>query len=201
MKALSRIALVIALVCATLGYLFFRESSSPCSSNFGRDSVKLFSPDRAYVVENIVRPVEAGNRLFLRKATDSKGVLLSIYLRSVDVLWAEDSKAFALNDWGGSNFADAYLYRCDRGRFDLKPLDLREALLSSGLDAESNRLISNDDHNYVFVEKWEDANRLVVRATGHFYEAPDSVEYTRIFRYHLNSGSFECLSRSAEETL
>lgn len=201
MKVLSTIALVIALVCATLGYLSFRGSVAPSSCNFGRDSIKQYSPDRAFVVENTVRPIEAGNGLFLRKTSDSKGVLLCVYQRSVDVLWSKNSKAFVINDWGGSNFADAHLYRQAGRRFSLKPLDLREALIGSDIDAESEKLISNDDHNYVFVEKWESPDILIVRATGHFYEAPINVEYTRRYRFFLKSDRFECLSRSAKESL
>ncbi|WP_333642339.1 hypothetical protein [Mesotoga prima] len=192
---------MIALVSALLGFLFLRDSISPTYCNFSREAVKLYSPDRAFVVENIVRPIETGNRLFLRNAIDSKGILICVYLRSVDVLWSKDSKAFAVNDWGGSNFAEAYLYRKAGEHFALSPLNIRDALLSSDLDAEANKLISNDDHNYVFIEKWDGSDRLIVRATGHFYEAPNNVEYTYRYRFFLRTGRFERLSRSTEESL
>lgn len=178
------------------------------SLNFSRTVLQLPSPDKAHLIYNSIAAANKGNDLLYVETPDelllasasSKGgrITLLKYHRNVDVFWAPDSKSFVLNDWRDSGFSDAYLYKLGRGN---KRISLRQSLLASGIPIEFRALVGNNDHSYVFVDKWDRPDQMAVKASGHYFSENKTVAYTLYYLWNMKDNKWKLLKREFSESL
>jgi len=187
---------------------FMSSAIAKAALNFSRNPLQLYSPDRAYLIQNEVHSsnknskllyVEKPDQLFLRKSSDSNRKTICEYHRNVDVFWAPDSNSFILNNWKTSSSGDAYLFRLDALK---KPVSLRDLLRSSGIATEDKELISNKDHSYVFADQWQGTGSLLVKASGHCSEQSKPVlSYTLYYLWDVKANNWKLMRRDLSENL
>lgn len=114
------------------------------------------------------------------------------YSRSVDILWAPDSSAFALTNWAGSNVASVYLYSV---RDVTHPIDLGGKLWSALKTKSDKSSIAKSDHVYMFASKWKSATELEVKEAGH----GPGVAFTFYYSWDLRKNSCKFIKRLSEE--
>ena len=179
------------------------------SLNFSRSPLELRSPNGIYEIHNTVHPanfnnqmlyVEQPDTLVLRKVKDGSNDLLTLkYHRNVDVLWASDSRSFVVNKWDTNSHCDAVLYQLNNLR---KPISIGRKLLSSGISAEEKKALTNADHSYIFVDKWDGADSVVVKASGHYFPSgKPTVSYTFYYRWTISSNSWKLINKESVENL
>jgi hypothetical protein len=92
----------------------FAHSQSLYAKFPGKPSA-LPSPDGRYVLRNVDSPKGPGpyHTIYLEDRHTGKKRKVYEYERSASVVWAPDSRRFAVNDYLGSNVSEAYIYSVD----------------------------------------------------------------------------------------
>jgi len=210
--------LLTLLLLAAVSFILFSVLSALALTPAGAaaDRVVTFpgkvparSPNRLYAVESVEERVSyqayPKHLLYFVALHQKKKVPLKLcstganfYERSVDVLWAPDSNAFVVNDWYGSNVADAYLYFVN----DLAhPIDIGAQLKRAVKDKEDQISIENTKavHTYVVASKWIDATKVAVRIAGDYTSSPNFKrelrEFTIYFLWNSRTNSSERIKR------
>lgn len=176
--------------------------------NFSRSRQQLPSPDRLYVIHNLVASENRGSDLLYvatpdellitSKAGERKRTKLLNYHRNVDVFWAPDSKAFVVNDWKNNSCCDAVLYKVGSLQ---KPISLKQNLIASGISADERARIFNKDHSYLFVDRWDKPTEVVVKASGHYFLRNKTVSYTFLYLWDLQLNKWKLLKKDSTENL
>lgn len=208
MTELSQKVLFVFLLTFSIGNVCCPCYAAGNSLNFSRAVLQLPSPDKAHLIYNSIAAankgtdllyVETPDELLLASASSKSGrVVLLKYHRNVDVFWAPDSKSFVLNDWRDSGFSDAYLYKMGSVN---KRISLRQSLLASGIPAEFKALVSNKDHSYFFVDKWDRPDEMAVKASGHYFADNKTVAYTLYYLWKMKTNKWKLLKRESSENL
>ncbi|HVP63317.1 MAG TPA: hypothetical protein VMT82_00390 [candidate division Zixibacteria bacterium] len=100
-------------------------------------------------------------RIWLKDQETGERRLLLEFSRDVRIGWAPKGNYFFLNENASSSDAEAYVY--------IPTEDRRLDLINWIDDAfPRDRRFEHDSHHYVNVIRWNDANTVVVRRTGHF---------------------------------
>ncbi len=137
------------------------------------------SPNDLYAIQEVERPVpERGypeHLLFLSSKGKKEPLKIlstgtNSYERFVEVLWSPNSQMFVVNDWFGSDIANAYLYRVD----DLAhPVDIAQSIAQSSSNKLDRDSIANGVHIYQFVSKWIDPYTVEIRIVGDYTSKPN----------------------------
>jgi len=102
------------------------------------------------------------------------------FTRHVDVFWSPDGNAFAVTDWGGSDYSDAVIYLPEEIN---KPINLKDALKKTfgGLPE-----IERNHHVYFEVLDWATPEILTFKVHGYGDFNPDGFE--KVFDFNLKDG-------------
>lgn len=199
-------ALLLTIFICEISFPGYAAAGS--SLNFSRASLRLPSPDKANLIySSVAAPnkgtdllyVDVPDELLLSRASSKSGSITVLkYHRNVDVFWAPDSKSFVLNDWRDSGFSDAYLYKLGSVK---QRISLRQSLLASGIPVEERALVVNNDHSYVFVDKWDRPDEIAVKASGHYFSENKTVAYTLHYLWNMKSNKWKLLKKEPSENL
>jgi hypothetical protein len=124
---------------------------------------ELASPDGRWVLQNVDRDQEPHHSIFLKDKTTGKTRKICDYGRSASVIWSPDSRHFALNDYAGSNYAEASIITVDETRPTIK---LQDVIL------DKYGAATDWGHEYFGTVRWLDAQRVVIHDWGHKDEPP-----------------------------
>lgn len=158
-----------------------------CSSLGARQSVQTFpggrssskSPNGRYVIRNIdYDDSSPAHRLLLEDRSKKTSNQLFSYDRSVDILWSPSGSGLILNDYGGSNFTDAYIIFLDDSRRRVKVTEELRTMYPG-----SARIFSND-HLYIEGVAWLDEKTIRIKVSG--YGGVDRKGYEAFFTYTLD---------------
>ena len=146
---------------------------APVAAHFPGPQNKSESPNHAYSIENVDKDEAPHHSLiFVSHGETSRQKILD-YQRHVDVIWAQHSGYFLVNDYVGSNEATCKLFTVP----SLRNIDLVDLIKAH--DATS---LPDLDHLYVTCGRWR--NDVVdVRLHGWGGAAADGVER----EYSLNA--------------
>ncbi len=99
--------------------------------------------------------------------------------RHVDVFWSPDGNAFAITDWGGSNYSEAFIYFPT----ELKAaIDLQDVIKNTfGIVPE----IAQNDHVYFEVLGWITPDKLKFKVHG--YGDFNRHGFTKRYEYNLKN--------------
>jgi hypothetical protein len=149
--------------CEKLNLLTLLLLSTACysqmnSARFPGPRSELPSPDGRYELINTNSDREPHHTLFLKEKRTGELRKITDYERSVGVVWAPDSRHFAVNDYAGSNVTDTYI--------------VATAGIAARIDVqdEINKKVKHligGDHEYFGVARWLDARRVIVHHWGH----------------------------------
>ena len=112
----SRMNLLIFVLLSTFSYTQTNYARFP-----GKRS-ELPSPDGHYVLVNVDSDREPYHSIILKEKSTSTMRKISDYGRSATVVWAPDSRHFALNDYAGSDFTNTHIIAVDESvpRIDIQ---------------------------------------------------------------------------------
>lgn len=131
---------------------------------------KLASPNKRYVLVNIDSETQPYHRLVLRDLASGKEQLLRTYARHISVAWSPSGESFFVNDYGGSDFSDCYLYSPAN---EDKPMSIKEALKEQfGGDGH----LWKNHHVYIECRRWLNATEVLVRIKGYGDVDPSGFE-------------------------
>jgi hypothetical protein len=103
--------------------------------------------------------------------------LLLTFPRGASVLWDSFGTAFAVTDWGGSDFSTVRVFFADRAR---RPVDVNEELRRTVGLAPA---LTGNHHVYVEAVKWQTRQTLRFRVRGYGDRDPNGFE--QLFDYSL----------------
>src|SRR5271155_4604017 len=133
------------------------------------------SPDGRYVIVGVDSDSEPYHTVFLEDDVLKSRRKLFNYNRSIAVLWAEDSKSFALSDYVGSNVSQCSVISVDKHTRPIQVIDLILAALSEEAREQLKKQLSND-HVYVEAFGWTGPTDLTVKISGHGDANPSGFE-------------------------
>ena len=137
------------------------------------------SPDKRYVIES-QQPTSAlpQHVLLLQDTTTNATKELLRFNRHVEVLWAPNSRAIAINDFTGSDSATCWIVRIEGDRLQSEDLGARlEA--TPGFNAR----IHGNHHVYIHAVAW--ADQTVVRVSVDGYGEMDPRGFADLYEYTL----------------
>jgi hypothetical protein len=132
--------------------------------------------------------VEPYHALYMRDEQRKTEEKLLAYNRHVTALWSPDGKGLAINDYGGSDYSNCFVFSFDG---EHKKVDIRQEL--EQLLAASDSIFDNH-HVYVECAAWLTGHELKVKVSGHGDVSPKG--FTRLYRYSIDGG-IASLKRSA----
>lgn len=149
---------------------------------FPGNLILLPSPDGNFLIRNIDGPGPLNHQLILEEKKTGVKRQVYDYQRSVAVMWAPDSRHFAVNDYESSNIGEAYIFgvRDSDAKIDLK----------SALDKLEIYHRVEWDHGYVGVAKWLDGRRAVIHFWGHGGDLGRT--FCQCYVYSLNGSATPC---------
>jgi len=162
----------------TIVFCFVLRATQPVQSfPGGRTTSK--SPNGRYLIRNIdFDGSSPAHRLLLEDRSNKTSIQLFSYDRSVDILWSPSGSKLILNDYGGSDFTDAYVILLDDSSRRIKVTEeLRTKYPSSA------RIFSND-HLYLAGVAWIDEKTIRIKVSG--YGGVDPKGYEAFFTYTLD---------------
>jgi hypothetical protein len=124
--------------------------------SFPENQRVLISPNKEYSIYNTDSDRELIHSLYMENRTSGIRERVLDYGRHVDVMWAENSDAFFVNDYSGSSEASCLVFSTD----GLKRLDIKDLLAVLG-----EKDILQSDHLYVTCKKWVKAE-IVIAVSG-----------------------------------
>jgi hypothetical protein len=150
--------------CFIIGYL---ACTPVCVAHPQNASDAKTSPDGRYSVITENKTIKAHDyperRLFLTDNKNKTRIPLklaegdNLISRDVDIRWSPKSDSLIINDWFGSNVANAYLYRTTDPQH---PLDIQDRLKQlRNLKPEIHEYL----HVYVFATDWKNESIVKVR--------------------------------------
>jgi|HubBroStandDraft_6_1064221.scaffolds.fasta_scaffold04242_7 hypothetical protein len=162
----------------TIAFCFvLRATQSRQSFPGGRTTSK--SPNGRYVIRNIDYDGSTpAHRLLLEDRSKKTSIQFFSYDRGVDLLWSPNGSRLILNDHGGSDFTDAYVFLLDDSSRRIK---VTEELRTKYPD--SARIFSND-HLYIEGVSWIDEETIRIKVSG--YGGVDPKGYEAFFIYTLD---------------
>jgi len=169
----------------TVSFASAQESLPELSLPYG-PITRLASPDGSHILYGV--PYQSGlndgPQLWIEDTrTRQRQMLLNIG-GTLSAVWASDGKAFSVQDNWASDSARAYIYDAET----LQRLDLGGGILSA--DPGAKRFA--DGHAYFDLDRWQDAQHVIVHFHGHTDRAP---VLCFDFRYRVSrAGSVEKLS-------
>ena len=128
------------------------------SAVFPGSRTHLLSPDKHFELINVDNDKEPYHSVSLKDRKTGERRRVYQYERSAAVLWAPDSKHFAVNDHAGSDFTNTYIIAIDQ---DAPRVDVQEQIRQLVDD------LGGGDHEYYGVSRWLDSRTVVVRHWGH----------------------------------
>lgn len=155
---------------------------------------ELVSPDGRYVLLNVNNDHEPHHSIFLKDKSSGTQTKMYEYDRSATVLWAPDGKHFALNDYGGSDFAETYIIALDGSRIDVSKH------ISDYVPAKPSHRNFSWDHAYFAVSRWIDSRRAIVNFWGHGAD-PRPNSGCVCYVYSLDNGVKECVKQPRSSDL
>lgn len=182
------------------GFISITPSFAANNAEFPGKPPILKSPDGAYAIVNKdIMNREPNHELYFEQAQKACAKKTKKkfyeYIRSVEVLWAPDSKRFVVNDLVGSNMAFPMLFSVDNLK---EPIDLSELLTNNVKDKKDKASLTKNDHVYCRCVRWITAKRIEVCVTGH--GDVDQSGFTLFYEHDLGRG-FKKLKRTREEKL
>jgi hypothetical protein len=118
------------------------------------------SPNGRYDVLGVERSAWPDpHRLLLKDRASGSASEIYTFDRCVDVLWAADSRHFAVTDWAGS--AESLVVVFETG----PPVHSAQILIPPSIERDLERAASH--HVYVTVEKWLSNERLLLEVYGY----------------------------------
>ncbi len=176
--------------------------SASNNASFPGAPSKLVSPNGEFTIVNkdTQRDGEPCHLLYLhraknaskKKAADQK---IYEYGRSVEVVWAPDSKHFVVNDMMGSNIAVPLLFSVNNLQ---NPIDLSEQLTDFVKDKQDKKSLTKNDHLYFRCIKWKKPGRIEIAVAGH--GDSDQSGFTLVYEHDLGGG-FKKIKRVPQEKL
>jgi hypothetical protein len=109
------------------------------------------------------------------------------YGRSASVVWAPDSRHFAVNDYAGSNVADAYIVDVNE---KVPRIDVTEEIVRHDSDLSQRVKLVGWDHDYFGVSRWLDERRVVVHHWGHGGSQPTA--FCVCYIYTVSGSAEKC---------
>lgn len=167
--------LLIFVLLSTLSYAQTNYARFP-----GKRS-ELSSPDGHYVLVNVDSDREPYHSIILKEKSTSTMRKISDYGRSATVVWAPDSRHFALNDYAGSDFTSTHIIAVDES---VPRIDLQKELLAHV------RRLAGGDHEYFGVVRWLDNRHVIVNHWSHGESQPRA--FCECYVYTLNGSVGKC---------
>ncbi|HVP44406.1 MAG TPA: hypothetical protein VMS96_13315 [Terriglobales bacterium] len=118
----------------------------------------MLSPDKRFELINVDSDKEPHHSIFLKERKTGQSRKVYEYGRSAAVLWAPDSKHFALNDHAGSDFTNTYVVAVDEST---PRIDVQEEI------QHFVKGLAGGHHEYFGVARWLDNRTVVVHHWGH----------------------------------
>jgi len=175
--------LVVALVLFSAVASFGQSARS-----FPGKKSELISPDGRWMLQNVDRDQEPYHSILLKDNTSGKRRKVCDYGRSVRVIWAPDSRRFALNDYAGSNFTKTTIVSVDE---TVPTIDVQAAILHSNVSQSESVTLVGSGHDYFGVTRWLDKHRAVVHHWGHS-DVPPLRAFCECYLYTLDGSVEKC---------
>jgi hypothetical protein len=174
-------------VAALLSFLLGLSAlcAAQTSARFLGPPANLSPPDGRYIL--LSTDDLAHHAVFLKDTRTGRVRKVYQYERSAAVLWSPDSRHFAVDDFEGSNIAEAYIFSTDEPTLKI---DLQDHLLRQG------GLRPSGGHDYFGVSRWLDPSRVVVHYWGHSDDPPASA-FCECYVFNLNGAIKKCAQQSA----
>jgi hypothetical protein len=184
--------LVVSLVLSSAVASFAQSERS-----FPGKKSELISRDGRWMLQNVDRDQEPYHSILLKDNTSGKSRKVCDYSRSVRVLWAPDSRHFALNDYAGSNFTETTIVSVDE---TAPTIDVQAAILHSNGGLRESVTLVRSGHDYFGVTRWLDKHRAVVHHWGHS-DVPPLRAFCECYVYTLDGSVEKCAHhvKEAEE--
>jgi hypothetical protein len=177
---LAKAVLVAFALVTTIGY------SQASIAKFPGKISKVISPDGRYILRNVDNLKEPYHSIFLEdKKTGAKRKVYD-YGRSVAIVWAPNSKLFAINDYAGSNLADTYILSVEQ---PIPTIDVQKEITRKVSSFQQHKW----DHDYFGVSRWIDDRRVSVYFWGH--GGSPSTEFCECYVYTLNGSVQKCVKQ------
>jgi hypothetical protein len=144
------------------------------------------SPDGLYIIRNSDSMTE--NPAHTLTLVESKGgsvVKVYQYRRSADVLWSPDSDAFVINDYEGSDSTRPVLYKVPWTGTKTGILEELTAFLRS---RHEEKLVFNNDHIYLTVQRWINRHELLCRLEAYGAASPHGSGFKGYYVYGIGDG-------------
>jgi len=155
-------------------------SFSQTSRRFPGKKSELTSPDGRWVLQDVHRDQGPNHSIFLKDRTSGKTRKICDYERGVGLVWSPDSRRFALNDYGGSDYTETNIFSIDDA---VSKIDVQKEI------QDKSDVKLGGDHEYFGVAYWVDKRRVVVHHWG--YGNGDPV-YCECYVYTLNGSVRRC---------
>jgi len=170
---MAKASLLVVVLLSSISYSQTNPARFP-----GRRS-DVFSPDRRYVLRNVNNSQEPYHSIFLSDKRTGKKRKVYDYGRGAAVVWAPDSRRFAVNDYAGSDFTNTYIFAADEMA---RPIDVQKEIYD-----EADDLVGGH-HEYFGVARWLDNQRVIVHHWGH----GDEGMFCQCYIYTLNGPVQKC---------
>ena len=138
------------------------------------------SPDGRYSIVCKEASATEAHRLVLKNRASGTSSLIHSFNRHVSVLWAPDSRHFAITDWVGSDGSNVVVMA---GAAPSTPIVLNPARIRAGGSIQ----LAEDHHLYVEASRWLSGQELLLRVHGYGEVHPNGFE--RFFVYNIHAQS------------
>lgn len=140
------------------------------------------APNKRYAVYNVDYDDRTPHHeILLRNTNDNSSTKLMSYNRSIGVLWSPNSKAFFVNDHGGSDYTDCLVFVLNGG---IKKTGLKDLLRQQH---GANRSVFGNHHVYVEGTRWKDEH--TIRLKVHGYGDVDPNGFAIYYSFRLKDGN------------
>jgi hypothetical protein len=162
-----------------IGVLFcLGQAKAQTRRSFPGERSTSKSPNGRYVLHNIDDDTsEPSHQLILEDLSKHTSSKLISYNRSVDVLWSPGGSKLIVNDHGGSDFTEAYVFILGES---LRKIDLTDEL--NRKYSGSARIFKNH-HVYLEGISWLDEKRIKIKVFGYGEADPDG--FVKFFEYTI----------------
>jgi hypothetical protein len=136
---------------------------------------RAVSPDGRYVIVGVDSNSEPHHKVFLKDVVLKTRRKIFDYNRNIVLLWANDSKSFAVTDYVGSNTSQCSVFSVDETVRPIQLLDNLLPALSKPAREQLKRQLSSD-HVYVEASAWTAPEVLTVKISGYGEANPKGFE-------------------------
>jgi Tol biopolymer transport system component len=173
----------LKFIAAALLLLSLRLANAGEFISFPGEKPEVLSPNGKFIIYNIDSLNMSPNHILVLIDKRNKLNISKLYgySRSVDVSWSPDGTKFLLNDHGGSDFTNCFIYALDNS---IAIINIKDEAKKK--EPYLHNMLRENHHAYIEGVEWINNMEIKLKAHGYGDKSPDGFSF--LYGYKLGGG-------------